>query len=160
MPFCSTDVEIQIREERAAEVQRVLEETRKRLEELDSESDSGNKSSEEEEWQGFDEPPPVDYEAEYIDEDKYTTVTVEEMDSAKDELYNAVRTVPDKTETGLEEFDEERKAESNTSATSKRKTNKTKKRKKFRYESKAERMLTQYKERMAKRRKAQARRSR
>lgn len=98
--------------------------------------------------------------AEYIDEDKYTTVTVEEMDSAKDELYNAVRTVPGKTETDPGDSDEERKAESNTSATSKRKTSKTKKRKKFRYESKAERMLTQYKERMAKRRKAQARRSR
>ena len=76
-----------MREERAADFQRALEEHKRQLKEMNEENESGddaeNSSShtEEDEWEGIEEPPAVDYEAEYIDEDKYTTVTVEEMDA-------------------------------------------------------------------------------
>lgn len=43
------------------------------------------------EWEGFAEPLPVDYEAEYIDEDKYTTVTVEEMDPSREGFFKSGR---------------------------------------------------------------------
>jgi ribosomal RNA-processing protein 17 len=44
-----------------------------------------------EEWNGISEPtpPPIDHEAEYIDEEKYTTVTVEAMDVSKEGLFKA-----------------------------------------------------------------------
>ncbi|KAL1968511.1 hypothetical protein VTN77DRAFT_1721 [Rasamsonia byssochlamydoides] len=150
-----------LREERAAEYQRMVEETRRRMEEeLNSDTDSGseNNSGEEEEWEGFDEPPPVDYEAEYIDEDKYTTVTVEEMDPSKEALY--------KTESSGEDGESSAQDEDNAGDRSsaqkevQKKDKPKKKRKKFRYESKAERLITQQKERLAKRRKAKARRER
>lgn len=46
---------------------------------------------EEEDWEGIEEPPAVDYEAEYVDEDKYTTVTVEEMDASREGLLKAAK---------------------------------------------------------------------
>lgn len=138
---------------------------------MNSDTDSGSaddSGEDEEEWEGFDEPPPVDYEAEYIDEDKYTTVTVEELDtSSREALYK-----PETNGTDGESSDQD---EDNTGAVDSvpdsgrssaqekgvKKTDKPKKkRKKFRYESKAERLLNQQKERLAKRRKARARRER
>jgi ribosomal RNA-processing protein 17 len=157
---------LQIREERAAEYQRIFEETRKRMADMNSSTESGPEgdSGEEEEWVGFEEPAPVDYEAEYIDEDKYTTVTVEDMDPSKEALYKA--------ETGGSDDEsrdpDEKKAEAvpgsgPTSAQGKRPQNADKakkKRKKFRYESKAERVVTQRKERLGNRKKATTRRER
>ena len=42
-------------------------------------------------WTGVsdEELPPVDHEAEYVDEEKYTTVTVETMDVSKEGLFKA-----------------------------------------------------------------------
>lgn len=158
---------LQVREERAAEYQRILEETRKRIEKdvnSDTESGSANDSGEEEEWQGFDEPPPVDYEAEYIDEDKYTTVTVEEMDPSREALYKTETNGTD-GESSDQDEDSAGAVDSGRSSSAQEKGDKKtdkpkKKRKKFRYESKAERLLNQQKERLAKRRKAKARRER
>ncbi|OJD09726.1 hypothetical protein ACJ73_10122 [Blastomyces percursus] len=86
-----------IREERRAEFERALEENRTVMREIsraaagESSSDEENDNRTDEEWEGIAEPPPVDYEAEYIDEDKYTTVTVEELDvSSRDELRRRV----------------------------------------------------------------------
>jgi ribosomal RNA-processing protein 17 len=58
---------------------------------LEGEGDSDGNEDEEEktgEWTGIEdaEPEPIDHEAEYIDEDKYTTVTVEAMDVTKEGL--------------------------------------------------------------------------
>src|SRR3954464_7489240 len=96
-----------------------------------SESEDEN----EEEWDGIEEPPAVDYEAEYIDEDKYTTVTVEEMDPSREGLLKSVRG---------EESDAEEKKEypaADTVADEKSKKPKRervarKKKRNFRYESK------------------------
>ncbi|KAL2002300.1 hypothetical protein VTN02DRAFT_207 [Thermoascus thermophilus] len=158
-----------IREERTAEFQRIMEENRKRMKELtgDSDSESGSDSGtdgEEEEWEGFAEPPAVDYEAEYVDEDKYTTVTVEEMDPSREGLYKAEKEDSDTEESSPDEEAAETAPASKKSATKTKAAGKTekpkRKRKKFRYESKEERKLTRMKERLGKKKRAEARRQR
>jgi ribosomal RNA-processing protein 17 len=64
----------------------------KRLKEEDASENSDTNADEEsdDEWEGIEEPPAVDYEAEYIDEDKYTTVTVEEIDSSREGLRKSI----------------------------------------------------------------------
>lgn len=116
--------------------------------------------TEEEDWEGIEEPPAVDYEAEYVDEDKYTTVTVEEMDASREGLLNAAK--------GEESDNEEEKkypAES-TEADTKAKKRKPrsaaseaarKKKRNFRYETKVERKQTMLKQRSVKAKRAKAR---
>lgn len=120
-------------------------------------SGSDSDSESEGEWKGFEEPVPVDHEAEYIDEDKYTTVTVEEMGTTRDDL----RSNGEYSPTG-DDVDHK----TTTSSTGKsdkpvkprQKANSEKKRKKkFRYESKAERKITRGKERMSNRKHAKSR---
>jgi ribosomal RNA-processing protein 17 len=154
-----------MREERAADFERALEEHKKQLKKLNEENESGddaeNSSSdaEEDEWDGIEEPPAVDYEAEYIDEDKYTTVTVEEMDPSNQ---SNLRTNGDSSD----ERPTERPEPSGEDVKSKEQPKKKKqaddklkkKKKKFRYETKEERKVTRMKQRMSNHRKAQARR--
>ena len=101
-----------------------------------------------EEWNGIAEsdPPPVDHEAEYVDEEKYTTVTVEAMDVSKEGLFNAQQ------ERDAQEPDDDGqkfpKNENTTRETKKRPWTKEKprdgvqkrrKKRNFRYENKADR---------------------
>ncbi|KAF7593368.1 hypothetical protein BBP40_011557 [Aspergillus hancockii] len=157
-----------IREEREAEFKRAIEEHQKQLKRLREEdgSDSGSESEDDDnaEWEGCEEPPAVDYEAEYIDEDKYTTVTVEEMDASREGLLRSQDHDSDE-----EHEDEETKPSSEADSKAKQveKTKKKasdnkpkKKKKKFRYESKEERQVSRRKERLSNHRKAQARRER
>lgn len=102
----------------------------------------------------------MDYEAEYIDEDKYTTVTVEEMDASREGLLRSQEHSSDE-----EQGEEKPTSEANSKPKPVEKTKKAsdkpkKKKKKFRYESKAERQLTRKKERLSNSRKAKARRER
>lgn len=169
-----TDLEImkQMREERKAEYQRAFEEHRRQMDLLRKEEDgdgsenSGSDDDQDEEWEGIAEPPPVDYEAEYIDEDKYTTVTVEEMDPSREGLLRYEN--DGESDQGSEQ--EEGKhthqtAETDTgpkaAATTKRPKNADKpkkKKKKFRYESREDRKLSHAKQRLSKSKKAKARR--
>ncbi|KAI9697593.1 MAG: hypothetical protein M1836_004543 [Candelina mexicana] len=126
---------------------------------------------ENEEWDGIDEVPAINHEDEYIDEGKYTSVTVEAIDISKDGL-RKVETIDEKNSDA--EADEEketcgdsgklRKASSERDAKGKRiwtkeKPNKPKKKKKkFHYENKAERRVTRFKERSGNKAKARARR--
>lgn len=126
---------------------------------LGKDSDSDEDESDKE-WEGIEEPPAVDYEAEYIDEDKYTTVTVEEMDPSREGLRKSVR-----EEDSEEEKEEPAKPttepEEKPKKTWKKSTDKPKKKKKqFRYESKQDRKLTLAKQRLSKSKKAAARRER
>lgn len=50
------------------------------------EEDGEEEDEEGDGWEGIAELPPVDYEAEYIDEDRYTTVTVEDIDPSRNGL--------------------------------------------------------------------------
>ncbi|KAJ5915501.1 Protein required for cell viability Rrp17 [Penicillium verhagenii] len=154
---------LQLREERAADMKRIMEEHKSHLKrmkaEFDSDSDSNaDEGSDEEEWGGIEEPPAVDYEAEYVDEDKYTTVTVEEMDTSRDGLRNLAK--------GDDSEEEEEKPATKTpeaEAKPEKKFRKTtqkpkQKKKQFRYESKSDRKITASKQRSSNSRKAKARR--
>ncbi|KAJ5902303.1 hypothetical protein N7495_002831 [Penicillium taxi] len=154
-----------MREERAAEFKRAIEEHKRQLQRLKAE-DGGSSDEEEEgedsdgEWQGIEEPPPVDYEAEYIDEDKYTTVTVEEMDPSREGLRKSIQ----EEDSDLEDAEkaEAAKTTADTEEKSAKKRKKTtssikKKKKQFRYESKSDRKLNQVKQRINKNKKASAR---
>lgn len=117
--------------------------------------------AEDEEWEGIEqEPEPIDHEEEYIDEDKYTTVTVESVGIAK----HGFRKI---SEDGVTEEDNESGEELERKEEGKNKKNWTKekpksdrpkkKKKKFRYESKADRKITRLKERSKGRKAALAR---
>lgn len=162
------EIIIQMREERKAEYQRAFEEHRRQMDLLKKE-DEGSEDSESdddqaEEWEGIAEPPPVDYEAEYIDEDKYTTVTVEEMDPSREGLlkYGNEGESDERSEQEVGKPTQktpETDAGSKAAATKKKPQNdKTKKKKKFRYESKEDRKVGHAKQKLSKSKKAKARR--
>lgn len=150
-----------MREERTAEFQRAVDEHRRQLEMINDggegeggQEESGNESGEGDEWEGFEEPPAVDYEAEYIDEDKYTTVTVEEMDASREGLLKSRKE---------DSSDEERPQPVEHAPDTVKKTkpkDRPKKKPKFRYESKEDRKLSQVKQRLSNSKKAAARRQR
>jgi len=155
-----------LREDRAQEYKQAMEEHQrqlKRIQEEDGDSNDSNpeEDEDEEEWGGIEEPPAVDYEAEYIDEDKYTTVTVEEMDASREGLRKAVRGSDSEEE---EEKEEEASAEEVTPAKPAKKAKKAtadrpkKKKRQFRYESKQDRKVNAAKQRLSKSKKAKARR--
>ena len=110
----------------------------------------------------------VDYEDEYVDEDRYTTVTVEAVDVSRDGLHktitdyevNQVTATEDPvegetTKSGTKEWQDTKQE---TRLRRKEPPSGPKKRKrKFRYESKAERKVSRYKERSANKAKAKAR---
>ena len=111
------------------------------------------------------EPPPIDEEAEYIDEDRHTTVTIEAVDVTKEGIYKVVDEASDE-EVVVAEGEEKAiqtdrvniQGQSKRAWTKERPSDPKKKKKKFRYESKAERKVTRYKERSGNRAKAKARR--
>lgn len=112
-------------------------------------------------WDGIEEMRIMDNEEEFMDEDRFTTVTVEAVDVSKDGLHKVVQE------------DENREDESKTSVvdtvvpnagrdgkriwTKERPGGPKKKKKKFRYESKADRKMTRHKERLGNKLKAKAR---
>lgn len=102
-------------------------------------------SEEAEAWEGFPDRPDlemIDHEEEYIDEDRYTTVTVESVSVSRDGL--------EKPLIQQDEVDNETKTneEPNAKATEGKETRPPKpKKKKFRYENKFERKLTDSKRR-------------
>lgn len=153
-----------MREERAMELQRILKDTEQRIRNTIGDSDSDG-----DDWEGpiFDgrqkseEPPPVDYEAEYIDEDKYTTVIVEDMGLPRGEL----QTEDAKGYDNCGERGNGQNANPNAkklidSKRTRQNQNQPKRKKKFRYESKAERRIAERRERTGNRKKANARRDR
>lgn len=137
-----------------------MDESKKMLQQArGSVSGSESYSEGEDEWEGFAEPVPVDHEAEYIDEDKYTTVTVEEMGTTRNDFesnkeYSPTGDIVDHktttTSSSTEKSDKPTKPRQKANSEKKRK-------KKFRYESKAERKATQRKERMSNRKHAKSR---
>ena len=122
-------------------------------------------------WDGIKEnhDPLVDHEDEYIDEDRFTTVTVEAVDVSKHGLEKAI---PDEDEESMVSDTQKPDAEHLQATVSQGRTGSEngkrvwteeppnrprKKKKKFRYESKAERKATRYKERSGNKAKARAR---
>lgn len=103
------------------------------------------------EWGGFQDTPelgPVDHEEEYIDEERYTTVTVESVNVSKDGLSSSR---PEEEDSGEEGQETATKGDPNAPPGSKEKPKPPQKRKhKFRYETKAERQLSQRKQKASK----------
>lgn len=109
----------------------------------------------EEGWNGIEDEPtvePVDHEEEYIDEDRYTTVTVEAVDVSKEGLTKI-------GEEGSSNETAEVDAQPVEKETSREKFwPKKERKKKFRYESKAERKVTRGKQKAGNKARADARR--
>jgi ribosomal RNA-processing protein 17 len=106
----------------------------------------------EDEWQGIPdkipEEPPLDREDEYIDEDRFTTVTIEAVNIDREGLHKA-KPEGDGSDDDQEEDDSlaaNDEARQGKSATDRPK----KKKRKFRYETKFERKLTAKKQRAKK----------
>ena len=126
------------------------------------ENEAADEKGEDEEWTGFEEPVEINRE-EYIDEDKYTTVTVETVDISKNGFSKPEEAGSEEdSEGGREAAVGSKLQASNKRVWTKEKPSKDrpkKKKKKFRYESKADRKVTRLKERSKNREQAKARRS-
>lgn len=108
-------------------------------------------------WNGFEgqeeaEVEPVNHEEEYIDEDRYTTVTVEAVDVSKEGL---VKVDGENDSKGTPEAVAARPIEE---PPKKKAWPKKEKKKTFRYESKAERKVTRGKQKAGNKSRADARR--
>ena len=112
------------------------------------------------EWDGISEVPDVDREEKYIDEDKFTVVTVEAVEVGKEGLHK----VRDKDEGDGDDVEpqgdegSDRRMAKTSWANQRPAGGVKKKKKKFRYESKAERKSTRRKERTGSKAKAKMRR--
>ena len=168
----------QLREKRAAEVQRHVDTINQMTGNVgkSSEDESTEPEPEDQEWEGFAETKLVDHDAEYVDEDRYTTVTVETVAVKHDGLH---RVDSDGSDNEVYEVDQNEKSASDSKASeilvgqdkvksrakrvwTKENPNqgKKKKRKKFRYEIKAERSATRLKEKAKNSAQAKLRRQR
>jgi ribosomal RNA-processing protein 17 len=134
-------------EEHVQTVQKLLREA-----EAAGQDDHAEGGEEDEEWNGIPdtvpEEPPIDVEEEYVDEDRYTTVTIEAVSVDRDGLHKA------KVESEDEEDDEDKPAENEVASQKTEESGKDKpkkkKKQKFRYETKFERRITERKQRAKK----------
>ncbi|KAM6487012.1 nucleolar protein 12-domain-containing protein [Trichoderma sp. SZMC 28011] len=153
----------QIRDERKREVEEHVEHVNKLLRESgaievdsDDEKSVSGEEANEGEWAGFPDRPNldiVDHEEEYIDEDRYTTVTVESVSISRDGLER-----PEKPQEKTE-GDQEQEPEKADQDKPKAKEWPKKKKQKFRYESKFDRQLTERRQKAKSKAKSKARRS-
>ncbi|TVY90431.1 Ribosomal RNA-processing protein [Lachnellula willkommii] len=146
-------IRAQLREERKQELDEHIEAVNRALKEV---RDPGveREESDDDTWEGIAddvvEVEVVDREEEYVDEDRYTTVTVEAVDISKEGF----------TKSGVEDSSDEEKGAPKLVEEEKTKKVWPKKapKKKFRYESKAERKFTRGKQKAGNKAKADARR--
>lgn len=118
-------------------------------------SSSEDDEVKEEAWHGIAEPVDIDHEAEFEDEDRHTTVTIEAVDITREgfqKVVDADTDFSDEEDKPLVEGaqapnESEKPPKGKRIWTKERPEGLKKKKKKFRYESKAERKLTRYKER-------------
>ncbi|KAF5639174.1 nucleolar 12 [Fusarium tjaetaba] len=137
----------QIREERKRDVEEHVQTVNRLLQESAAAGAVEQESDEEDrEWDGFPDQPEldiVDHEEEYIDEDRYTTVTVESVSVTRDGLHKPqVDDKDNEEDKKVEEPKDDQKVKSRREP--------KKKKKKFRYETKFERQLTDKKQRIKK----------
>lgn len=119
-------------------------------------------SSDDEAFEGFDDDvpilEPVDHEAEYIDEDRYTTVTVESVDVTKEGLSRTAEEGEEEAARAeAKRIRDEKEREAEKEAKGKKVWPKKARKQKFRYESKAERRFTRGKQQASNRKAADAR---
>ena len=121
----------------------VNEELRKQNRALSDSEDAGDVNGDDVGWEGIDDAEQdVAQDEEYVDEDKYTTVTVEAMGDPRDEPENdseAERKAKEVVSNGEAKAPKKRIWSKDGKAKPKKRT--------FRYESKAERQVTRQKQR-------------
>ena len=125
-------------------------------------------NGDDDDWDGLAEVPKIDHEAEYIDEDRYTTVVVEAIDLSREGLLKAEQERQDAS-ASTEDAQRDAAAKPSNQKQGKRVWHKEKpkkdgqvvkrKRKKFRYESKPERKVSRLKQKSKNSKQAKARRA-
>ncbi|KAG7289098.1 hypothetical protein NEMBOFW57_005461 [Staphylotrichum longicolle] len=140
----------QIREERKQAVEDHVQAINKILREAEyAGTTEQNQNSSDEEWGGVSDTEvpeaPIDLEEEYIDEDRYTTVTVEAVNVDRDGLHKPELEQSSEDEEGDEGAAEQEEQSKN--GADKKPKHPTKKKKKFRYENKFERAIEARKQR-------------
>ena len=165
----------QLREGRKAELEKHVEAVNSMIREANVASDASEQEheSEEEPWDGITESrdPVVDHEDEYMDDDRFTTVTVEAVDVSKDGLKRLDQNEENESDaSGPGRPDAERQRSTMLQGrtgtdngkrvwTKQTPSGPKKRKKKFRYESKAERKATRYMEKSGNKAKARARKA-
>lgn len=136
----------QLREDRKREVEEHVTLVKKMLQESGAagheDTGAGSQDEDSDGWDGFPDQPNlelIDHEEEYIDEDRYTMVTVETVNVSRDGLEKP--TLPAEDEDSVVETPE------SADATRTKQVLPKKKKPKFRYESKLERKVTDRKQR-------------
>ncbi|KAL8718512.1 MAG: hypothetical protein Q9225_004361 [Loekoesia sp. 1 TL-2023] len=126
--------------------------------------DYGSSNDQDDQWNGIEEPANIDHEDDYPDEDRHTVVTVEAVDVSREGLQRRQDTPePDDSEHIASQAPAERPP-NEESMKGKRKSlrpnqmSNSRPKTKFRYENKAERKITRFKERIGGKAKAKARR--
>ncbi|KAF4983638.1 hypothetical protein FZEAL_990 [Fusarium zealandicum] len=139
---------VQVREDRKREVEEHVQTVNRLLQESEAagavEQESDDEASDQ--WDGFPDEPNleiVDHEEEYIDEDRYTTVTVESVSVTRDGLHK-----PKVDESEDDKDDKQEKGTTETKGDKSRQEKPKKKKKKFHYESKFDRQLTERKQKV------------
>ncbi|KAF4779463.1 nucleolar protein 12 [Colletotrichum scovillei] len=139
----------QIRQERQREVEdhvNAVSALLKEAQEADSDGNQEINGSDFEEWDGIDEPAKdqtdiVDYEDEYIDEDRYTSVKVEAISVTRDGLEKIHQDGDEEENDSQDEFKADKQASDQPAKSKNRKECPKKQKKKFTYETKLERSL-------------------
>ncbi|KAJ5800024.1 uncharacterized protein N7518_002092 [Penicillium psychrosexuale] len=148
-----------IREDRKRDFEQAMAEHKavlKRMKEDAGDLGAMEGEKEEEDWEGIEEPPAVDYEAEYVDEDKYTTVTVEEMDASREGCQGEDSENEEEKKYPVESTEDDTTAKKRKPRSAASEAARKKKRN-FRYETKVERKQTMLKQRAVKAKRAKAR---
>jgi ribosomal RNA-processing protein 17 len=149
-----------LREERKKELEEHVNAVNALLQDVEGGIGGGEGSEEEDVWGGIEDEGDtavkavevLDHEEEYVDEDRYTTVTVEAVNVSKEGLQK----VADDDSDPEKEVEYAKPAEKEE--TGKKKWPKKERKKKFRYESKAERKVTRGKQKAGNKARADARR--
>ncbi|KAL8823297.1 MAG: hypothetical protein Q9191_005985 [Dirinaria sp. TL-2023a] len=155
-----------LREGRKAELEKHVEEMNALLNVGNREgSETEDADSEDKEWEGIEETPLHNHEAEYLDDDRFTTVTVQAVDVSRNGFQNSGET--QENEGSAAEYLGDSKDDQRTSSKvnqrnktlSSEQQRKPKRKKRFRYENKTERKVTRHKERSRNRKQARERKS-
>lgn len=157
---------MQLREERKADLEAHVKAINALLpvQRPATEPDDGTQDDNAEDgWEGLPDavPEPIDHEEEYIDEDKYTTVVVEEVGISRDGLTKLKGAEEDdevKTEVPQEATESDKQKKPAPKKMRDKDKRPKKKKKSFRYESPADRKMNRVKERARKSKAAKIRR--
>ena len=156
---------LQLREGRKAELEKHVDEVNALLRGgARKESETNDVDVENEEWDGIEEPSLNNHEAEYVDEDRFTTVTVEAVEVSRNGLQSSSEHQEDEGRDSEYLDGSKDKQETSSKVPGKKTMNreqpkKPKRKKRFRYENKAERKNTRNKERSKNRKQARERKS-